>query len=319
MTRNLKHRNFGLGNRNMVLAAKNALKEGQYSFKTIDTNTGHFRQFILYIKNEFQNIKDLKSIHRQHVLAFANYLKEQTNQGELMNSTAQNRLSAVNTIISIARQDTQCHVKPVNDAGLNKRSFVITESKCVSQQIHDTAKSLVNERVGIMLDLQRAFGLRFKESALFNAQQALVQSQHGFIRVENGTKGGRPRQVPVTNEYQKQLLQCAAIVQANHISLTPKELSLKTFTQQALSSIKKTGLNFHAERHAYANARYLELMGEKSPVEARVGHGKAHMEYLSNSLSMSLREAAERDKSVRIMISHELGHSRIAITNNYLG
>lgn len=321
MGRHLGHRNFGLGNRNMALAGKNALKEGGYSFKSIETNAGHFRQFILYVKNEHQDVKDLKHIERHHVIAYANYLKDQYNQGRLASSSAQNRLSAINTVMFIARQDKQCHVSPIREGGLATRTFVATESKCVSGSEHEMAKSQVGERLAVMLDLQRAFGLRFKESALFNAQQALRQSNNnGMIRVEHGTKGGRPREIPVLHQAQREILQQAAELQGRHTSLVPKTQSLKEFTQHAYLSLQKTSLSgFHGERHTYANTRYEELTGQKSPVEANISHGRAHLAYLSNQLGISRVNAAALDRAARIAISHELGHSRIAITNNYLG
>ena len=66
MPRNLEHRNYGLGNRNMVIAGKNALKEGNYSHKTIATHTGHFRHFVNYAQSTHA-VKDLKQIGKSHV------------------------------------------------------------------------------------------------------------------------------------------------------------------------------------------------------------------------------------------------------------
>ena len=321
MTRELKHRNFGLGNRNMALAGKNALREGGYSFKTIETNAGHFRQFILYVKTTHQEVKDLKHIGRHHVLEYARHLKEQTITGKLAVSSAQNRLSAINTTLSLSRQDKACHVNPVAEGGLVKRTFIATVSKVISAEAHIAAKGQVGERLSVMMDLQRAFGLRFKESALLNAKQALKQAtQSQKIRITDGTKGGRPRQVPVLHRTQLGILQQAAVLQGNHTSLIPQSQSLKIFADYAYQALQKTGLNgYHGERHTYANARYEALTGQKSPVEAQTGHGKNHIAYLSAQLNISMAEASRLDREARLTISHELGHARVAITNNYLG
>ena len=319
MERTLEHRNFGLGNRNMVFAGKNALKEGQYSFKSVATNTGHFRSFVNYVKTE-HSIQDLKQIERSHVIAFANELKELVNQKELAVSTAQNRLSAVNTVLSIARQDRQCHVSPVREAGLMQRSFVATESKVISSVQHEHAKSAVEPRLAAQMELQRVFGLRFKESALLNAQQALKESEKGKITVTEGTKGGRSREVPIQNQNQIEALKVATSLQGNHHSLVPQSQTLSQYSQQCYQSLAQTGLKgFHGERHAYANARYEALTGQKSPVEANIEHGKAHIAYLASQLNISQAEAKELDKDARLTISAELGHCRIGITNNYLG
>jgi hypothetical protein len=99
MPRNLEHRNYGLGNRNMVIAGKNALTEGNYSYKTIATHTGHFRHFVNYVQSTHA-VKDLKQIGKSHVLAYANTLKDKITQGKLVASTAQNYVSAVNTVLA---------------------------------------------------------------------------------------------------------------------------------------------------------------------------------------------------------------------------
>ena len=65
--------------------------------------------------------------------------------------------------------------------------------------------------------------------------------------------------------------------------------------------------NPHGLRHAYAQRRYEELTGWKSPLAG----GPA-----SRSLTNDQRA---RDKGARETISRELGHDRISITGDYLG
>lgn len=319
MERKLEHRNFGLGSRYLANAGMNALKEAQYSFKTVATNTSHFRQFANFVRSE-HGIKDLKQIEKSHVIAFAEQLKDRLNKNEISASTAQNRLSAVNVVLSIARQDTLCHVNPVRDAGLAKRTFVATESKSIPAFLHDQTKVQVPERLAVQLDLQRELGLRFKESVLLNAQQSLKQARNGIIRIENGTKGGRIREIPITNARQLAVLQSAAALQGNHYSLVPETKSLREYTQDCYRSLQQTSLKgFHGERHTYANQRYEKLVGVKSPVEARIRHGLPHIKHIASQLGIEKESALKLDIEARMTISNELGHSRIAITNNYLG
>lgn len=282
MERQLENRNFGLGSRYMQNAGMNALKEAQYSFKTVATNTGHFQQFVTFIREEL-GLKDLKEVEKPHVVAFAEQLKDRLNNAEISASTAQNRLSAVNVVMALARQDHACHVNPVRDAGLASRTFVATESKTVSIIQHEQAKAQVPERLAVQLDLQRELGLRFKESALFNAKQALTQlNKSGLIKIENGTNGNRSREIPVTNDRQVVLLHTAAALQGQHRSLVPISNNLNEYTQQCYQALQQTSLKgFHCERHTYANNRYEQLVGVKSPVEASIGHGKPHIMYIA--------------------------------------
>lgn len=50
-----------------------------------------------------------------------------------------------------------------------------------------------------------------------------------------------------------------------------------------------------------------------------VPHGQLHIEWLALQLKISEAEAKERDQKVRPQIAQELGHSRIEVTNAYLG
>ncbi|MEG0198748.1 MAG: integrase, partial [Acinetobacter sp.] len=57
--------------------------------------------------------------------------------------------------------------------------------------------------------------------------------------------------------------------------------------------------------HGYAQTRYLELMGFPCPA-------------VGGFRSLTSEEIA-KDKEIRMLISEELGHSRINITSVYLG
>jgi hypothetical protein len=71
---------------------------------------------------------------------------------------------------------------------------------------------------------------------------------------------------------------------------------------------RRAGLShMHGLRHAYAQNRYEELTGWKSPAG-----GGPH----SKSLTLEQREF---DRQARLTISRELGHERTAVTNAYLG
>lgn len=52
---------------------------------------------------------------------------------------------------------------------------------------------------------------------------------------------------------------------------------------------------------------------------AGVPHGQPHIEWLAHQLKVSEVEAKERDQKFRTQIAQELGHSRIEVTNAYLG
>ncbi|MBC7002732.1 integrase domain-containing protein [Photobacterium sp. BZF1] len=318
MMRNLNTPNFNLGNRRMDLALKNALIELGQSYKSVATNHGHIKQFTSYLFKE-HGIRQLAKIEHGHVAAYANVLVERYDQGEISASTAQNALSAINSAMSQARQDEVCRVTG-KEAGLPGRTFVATKDKSVDDDKHMAIKAKVSERLASQLDLQRTLGLRFKESCLINANNILKQAKsHGTVRIIDGTKGGRPREVPITSPNQMEALKVAAQIQGEDKSMIPPSMTFKDYREAANNEIRGKMAGFHGERHTYANDRYEKLSGLPSPVRAGIEHGKAHHQYISQQLSISISEAKALDHAVRLQISNELGHGRIDVTNSYLG
>ena len=317
--RNLEVRNFGLKSRDMTLAGKNAMREAGDSYKSIDVKSGHFRQFVDHIRED--GVKDLRQVDKSHIRSFAAEVAERYERGQIAASTVQNMLSAVNSTMAYARQDDKCTVHAVRDAGLPSRSHIATESKSVSIDVHQAVQLQVSERLAVQLDLQRELGLRMKESCLINAHSALHQAEKsGVVQITKGTKGGRSRSVPITSEKQISALQNAAVLQQKDRSMVPAEQSLKSYINSCYKELEATVMcGFHGERHHYANSRYEQLTGVKSPVEAQIKHGKNHINYIAQKRNITTEQAKSLDLNARTKIAEELGHSRISITNNYLG
>ena len=193
--------------------------------------------------------------------------------------------------------------------GIEKRVYVTNENKSVS--LHDLDLSKIDENIAQSLRLQDAFGLRREESMKFQPEFALdgqTIDNAKYIRLKDSwTKGGRPRTIPISNEKQRQELKNAyAQAVKNGGSLIPKEKSYKAHKSNFEAVTHGLGVGqTHGLRHGYAQNRYLELMGFPCPA-------------VGGSRSLSADEVA-RDKEIRMLISEELGHSRINITSVYLG
>src|SRR5690606_1822142 len=79
--RNFRARNFGLGNRCLIRAGTNALKEAQGSFVTVAVNTNRWTQFVNYLR-EHSSVKDLRQITRANVLSYARHLSRRCDAGD---------------------------------------------------------------------------------------------------------------------------------------------------------------------------------------------------------------------------------------------
>ena len=125
--------------------------------------------------------------------------------------------------------------------------------------------------VARVLRLQQAFGLRVQEASLLNPARDVLEPD--CLRVVAGTKGGRPRAVPIETEAQRALLR-EAEKQARRTghSMIPPQYDLKQWLTRCYTVLArhgvtcKHGLVTHGLRHQYANDRYEELTGEPSPV-----------------------------------------------------
>ncbi|CAE6939340.1 Integrase [Vibrio sp. B1FLJ16] len=317
--------NFNLGSRDMVKALINASFENQGG---IVTNTHRARLpalklFIDFIKTN-KSIKRLNDIEKQHVWYFGEFLKNSADKELLSHVTARDYLSHVNRALAQARGDEACVVKATRDLDFLPKSGIATIDEAMKEAIHSKALTQVNPEVGFVMQLQRAFGFRFREASLFDATRALEELNKGLQpMLVRGTKGGQPRALPEITEAKHQLLVQVATYQQSHQqhSLIPVHQSLKAFQSDAWRQTKAAddAYRSHGERKHFACQYYFELVGVRCPVQASIAHGKAHYQYIATTLNISEPEARQRDREARLRLSELLGHHRMGITNAYLG
>lgn len=244
--------------------------------------------------------KDLKGRH-------VNKLLEQWKKDGISVGTIKNRMTAVRWWSE--KIGNPGAVKDNNTYGIENRTYVTNTNKSISLKDLDLSKT--DENIAQSLRLQDAFGLRREESMKFQPEYALdgqkIDSAK-YIRLKDSwTKGGRPRTVPISNEKQRQELRNAyAQAIKNGGSMIPKEKSYKAHKSNFETVTHKLGVGqTHGLRHGYAQERYMQLMGFPCPA---IGGSRELTE-----------EEKLKDKEVRMLISEELGHSRINITSIYLG
>ena len=157
----------------------------------------------------------------------------------------------------------------------------------------------------LSLKLQQTFGLRREESIKFTVFYA---DQGDKITLKGSwTKGGRPRTVDIRTAEQRALLDEVRAF-AGDRSLIPPQSSYRDQLQVFKYQIQQAGIhNVHGLRHQYAQTRYEQITGWKSPAA-----GGPTSKQLTT-------EQKQNDTVARILISRELGHEREQITATYLG
>ena len=154
--------NYGLGNRDMAWAGYNALKRDSSgrSFSGIDTTAMRWGRFCEWAKG--QEIKRMEKIGKADVVRYGVDLAGQVKAGQMEESTAQNYVSAVNTVMEIARGDRAVSVSPRADCGIGKRTGIATASRAISEDEHRRVQERLSERLGAILELERYLGPAFQ-------------------------------------------------------------------------------------------------------------------------------------------------------------
>lgn len=246
----------------------------------------------------YRNLKP-QGIKPKHVEALVKHWQA----SELKAGTIKNRLSHVRWWADkvgksgvVARDNDHYQVE--------RRVYVTGESKArdLEQQKLD---SISDQYTKNALKLQAAFGLRREEAIKFSPSYA--DKGDRITLKASWTKGGKARDIPISNEEQRRVLDEARRF-AGRGALIP---SNKNYIQQVRTyerNTAKAGLDKnHGLRHAYAQQRYQELTGRNCPAQG--GTQRRDLDV----------QAREEDREARLIISRELGHEREAITAVYLG
>lgn len=190
------------------------------------------------------------------------------------------------------------------------RSYVATEDK--SWDAHDIdAAAKIDEiaatcpYTAVQLKLQAAFGLRVEESFMLRPAQAVKNPQ--TLAVTRGTKGGRPREVPIDAKVAI-LVEAAGLANGLTGSTVPAERTLKQWRDWyyyvlAKHGVTKSGLGVtsHGLRHAYLQVLYEKESGVPAPIK-RAG----------------VKPDPELHKEAMRRVVEAGGHSRVTKANAYL-
>ena len=217
--------------------------------------------------------------------------------------TFKNRMSALRWLAEkIAKQNI---VARDNAAyGIAERRHVTNASKAHELDA-DKLAAVSDPYTVLSLRFQEAFGLRREESIKLRPTWA---DRGDVLHLKaSWTKGGKERDIPIFTAAQRDLLQEAKRF-AGAGSLIPAAMSYKDQLNRFKAQTAQTGIDrVHGLRHHYAQTRYAQLTGWKSPAA-----GGPQAKQLNPAQKLI-------DHQARLTISRELGHEREAITAVYLG
>ncbi|MFT5766655.1 MAG: hypothetical protein ACI9DH_000472 [Halioglobus sp.] len=317
--RNSKSKNFGFGN-HAEYASKVALNIhfGDGHHATVKAHLERSRLFYDWLYKEYK-IRDLREVTNPLFSEYAMFLKMLLNEEEISIATATNRISSVNVVLQVMREDKQIYINKISDTLGEKRSYIrrsIPDGMDLLQVLHLHKELIVNgfPRSAAIVLLARSTGMRLRECILADLPRLTREAVNIRINIQDGCKGGRsgafaPRWISVTDQILYALDYARQVSPAGRNILAPDETYIQFLRREINPSrplMKHHGVKgLHELRAAFACDRYQELVGTAAPVFP----------------SPQRADIQDRDsvRAARQIISRELGHERLEVCNSYLG
>lgn len=293
--------------------AKRADRKGICSDRTRGHRREIINQAIAQLWEGGFRLESLSALREKHIEA----LMERWDRDGLSPSMLHTRLSVLRTLCKwLGKEDVVkdlAHYLPVERT---RRTGVATrnlawEAKGIDLEVALSAASQIDERFGVMLALQRHFGLRSREAIEFQPGASITDGGTQVL-VFAGTKGGRPRLVPIETDKQREVM--ARVTKLVSQSRTGKvrwpDCNYRQARNRYYNWMKRLGatkagmgVTGHGLRHGYAQEMYRRQTGLPTPIEG----GKP-------------TDLSRRDhKMAGMTVSAAMGHGRIDVVASYYG
>lgn len=298
-----------------VMKANNHLNAGgagAVSYATSRAREDILKQGFRFLNESGYKIRNVRNFNPTHMKVLA----RQWESKPLKPSTIQLRFSVFRTFCQWIGKKGMVgdSAQFLTNPEVAKRSYVASKDKgwvAKGIEILPKIKEVLSKDkyVGIQLLVMWAFGLRAREAWQFHPLAADLQLN--VVAIYWGTKGGRKREIPICNPWQRQVVEMALRNVSSTGSLIPPDYTRIQWQThfyrvcRACGISRQDGIVPHGLRHERANDLYVQLSEENSPVR---GGAQVVNEYLY-----------EIDAATRLEVAKDLGHSRPQIVGAYCG
>jgi site-specific recombinase XerC len=270
-------------------------KDHENSFATRHDRT----QILFRIVDELFDLGyKFSSVHKlkeKHVVELTKHWQEKS----LKVSTIKNRLSVLRRLAVLMDKP---FVPSNTTLQVGSRYAQPVKNRAI---VNPDISKITDPYVRVSLELQRHFGLRREES--LKIKPHLADQEYKLVLLGSWCKGNRNREIPIRTAEQRRWLDEAKLLAWNvNRSLIPES---KTYIQHRYvydKQLRNSNIRSHGFRHGYAQQRYKELTGWDAPIAG--GPDPRTFNY----------EQRRQDTLARMILTEELGHSRIQIVKNYL-
>jgi len=313
-------RNFGYG-RQLSYAGPQALKDmfGGGHYGTVKAHCDRWLAFVKWCRSkQGPGINDSRLIDRKVLADYAAYLRDLVRRGDLAVSTAQNRLSSVNSTMAALRGDQYVKLpSPSKALGIQRtcvrHSVPQGQDREQVKQIVDALCSQHLLRAAAIVLLARATGIRLREAILADLPRLSREANDlGRINIQDGTKGGRagasaPRWIAVDDHVRGALGFARQVLPSGSRNLIAPHESYLSLLQRIIRPARDVMhahklKGFHELRAAYACERYEQITQHPAPIKG----------------GQCCQADRNLDRETRRQISYELGHGRIDVVAAYI-
>jgi integrase len=298
------------------------------SFKTQYNHKVEARRFVEQLRKNGFGVKKWKNITNKHVAAVVKAWKEQG----LSDKTIKEYLAGVRAVAEAYGNDRIS--KDNSSFGLEKgTSTPKSIDKSANEEIYQKAveklsssKDINQQRLAVQLQYMRELGLRHEEARKLNALHAERQTSpegQQYIRITDGTKGGKERWVPI-NEKAAKALEKGAELQRKYgtKNLMDPKMTERQWERFAYRTVRKlgfgrsSGCTFHSLRHSFAQELFKEKAGFDPPIKF-----DSFDDFVEEAKSIVGDEWKDRYqvacRAVESALGH--GHDREDIRGTYIG
>lgn len=297
---------------------------GLCSTKTGKERRMHIRASVAQLWVLGYRILKLASLSPKHIQALMTYWEKEGRSAEFLH----NRLSALRTLAGwLGKRNVVLDMEDYFPRERTQRHAATRVNLSWSANGVDPLKMIefarkIDERLAVMLSLQHFFGLRVKESMEIRPGNALIDGGRA-IEVFEGTKGGKPRQVPIRNEAQREAFEWACRVATEgrikrlrwpDCTWLQAQGRFYGFMRRLMITKDQLGVTPHGLRHGNLQRLYREESGFLSPIEVAASnvYGTAvAMPIPPLGLTREIHLQACRT------VSREAGHVRTGIGASY--
>ena len=243
------------------------------SYKTQYNHRLEATRFVEQLRENGYGVQRWQNVNNKHVASVVNSWKEQG----LSDKTIKEYLAGVRAVASAYGNDK---ISSSNaDFGLERGTSSPTNiDKSANEQVYKEAvEKLANsdnineQRLSVQIEYMRELGLRHEEARkldAINAERQYSPSGQQYIRITDGTKGGKERWVPVSDRA-AQALERGAALQKQHgtKNLMDPKMSERSWERYAYRTARELGMTrannctFHSLRHSYAQELFRQRAG----------------------------------------------------------